>query len=148
LTHSNWNNHCKHVVAKATRSLNFLRYCLFSCSIVQLKYATYKCIVRRIMEYTCTVWFPHTAKNINTLERVQLCAARWAVGSRWMPSSYSWRKSLCDCLKVLQWPSIHQSHTYFSICQVHDVFHNRSSISFSEHFLISTIHSHNCLINN
>ena len=29
--HLNWNEHCKYVAAKATRSLNFLRYCLFNC---------------------------------------------------------------------------------------------------------------------
>ena len=100
-------------------------------------------IVLPIMEYACTVWFPHTAKNINTLERVQLRAARWAAGSRWMPSSYTWSKPSDDCLKELQWPSIHQRHTYFSICQVHDIFHSRNSISFSNYFHISSVHSEN-----
>jgi len=140
--HLNWNDHCKYVADKATRSLNFLCHCLFSCSS-SVKSSTYKCIVRPIMEYACTVWFPHTAKNINTLERVQLRAARWAAGSRWMPSSYTWSKSSDDCLKELQWPSIHQRHTYFSICQVHDIFHSRSSISFSNYFHISSVHSEN-----
>ena len=69
----NWNDHCKYVAAKATRSLKFLRHCLFNCPS-SVKSATYKCIVRPIMEYACPVWFLHTAKNINinALERVQL----------------------------------------------------------------------------
>ena len=92
------------------------------------------------MEYACSVWFLHTAKNINTLEHIQLRAARWAAGSRWNPSSYCWSKSSVDCLKELKWPSIHQRHTYFSICQVHDIFHNRNSISFSDHFHLSKVH--------
>ena len=96
--------------------------------------ATYKCIVWPIMEYACPVWFLHTAKNINTLERVQLRTARRAAGSRWNPSLYCWSKSSDDCLKELKWPSIHQCHIYFSICQVHDILHNRNSISFSDHF--------------
>ena len=29
--HLNWNDHCKYVAAKATRSLNFLHHCLFNC---------------------------------------------------------------------------------------------------------------------
>ena len=29
--HLNWNDHCKYVAAKATRSVNFLRHCLFTC---------------------------------------------------------------------------------------------------------------------
>ena len=65
------------------------------------------------MEYACPVWFLHTNKNINTLEHVQLRAARWAAGSRWDTSSYCWSKSSDDCLKELNWPSIHQRPTYF-----------------------------------
>jgi len=41
-----------------------------------------------IMEYICPVWFLYIAENINTLEHIQLHAARWAAGSRWNPSSY------------------------------------------------------------
>ena len=137
--HLNWNDHCKYVAAKATRSLNFLRHCLFNCPCT-VKSATYKCIVWPIMEYACPVWFLHTAKNINILERVQLRAARWAAGSRWNPSLYCWSKSSDDCLKELKWPSIHQRHIYFSICQVHDILHNRNSISFSDHFHPSKVH--------
>ena len=62
------------------------------------------------------------------------------VASRWNPSSYCWSKSSVDCLKELKWPSIHQHHTYFSICQVYDIFHNRNSISFSDHFHLSKVH--------
>ena len=57
-SHLNWNDHCKYVAAKATRSLNFLRHCLFNCPAT-VKSATYKCVVRPIMEYACPVWFLH-----------------------------------------------------------------------------------------
>ena len=67
-----------------------------------------------------------------TLERVQFRAARWAAGSRWNTSSYCWSKPSDDCLKEFNWPSIHQRHTYFSICQVHDILYNRHCISFSD----------------
>ena len=127
-SHLTWNDHCKYVAAKATRSLNFLRHCLFN-SPGTVRSATYKCIVRPIMEYACPVWFLH-AKNINTLERVQNRAAHWAAGSRWSSSSCCWSRSSDVCLKDLKWPSIHQCHIYFSVCQVHDILHNRNSISF------------------
>ena len=78
-----------------------------------------------------------TAKNINILERVQNRAARWAAGSRWSSSSYCWSKSSDVCLKDLKWPSIHQRHIYFFVCQVHDILHNRNSISFSNYFQFS-----------
>ena len=136
--HLNWNAHCKYVAAKATRSLNFLRYCLFNCPAA-VKSATYKCFVRPIMEYACPVWFFHTINNINTLEHVQLRAAHWAAGSRWNTSSHFWSKSSDDCVRELKWPPIHRRHTYFSICQVHDIFHNRNCIAFSDYFDLSSI---------
>ena len=64
----------------AYRSLKFLCHCLFNyCS--KVKSAAYKCIV---MEYTCPVWYLHTAKNINSLEHVQYQAAQWVSDSRWI----------------------------------------------------------------
>ena len=91
------------------------------------------------MEYACPVWFLHTTKNINTLEHVQLRAARWAAGSRWNMSSHCWSKSSDVCVRELKWPPIHRRHTYFSICQVHDIFHNRNCIAFSDYFDLSSI---------
>ena len=64
-------------------------------------------------------------------------AARWAAGSRWSSSSCCWSRSSDVCLKDLKWPSIHQRHIYFSVCQVHDILHNRNSISFSDYFQLS-----------
>ena len=86
------------------------------------------------MEYACPVWFLHTAKAINCLEHVQHRAARWASGSRWNPSSYCWIKSSDDYLVELKWPSIHQRHVYFSVCQVHDILHYHNS---TKHFQLS-----------
>ena len=86
------------------------------------------------MECACPVWFLHTAKNINCLEHVQHRAAHWASGSRWNPSSYCWTKSSDDCLVELKWPSIHQRHVYFSVCQVHDILHHHNS---TKHFQLS-----------
>ena len=60
----------------------------------------------------------HTTKNINSLEHVKHRAACWASGGRWNPCSYSWSKSSDECITELKWPSIHQRHVYFSICQV------------------------------
>ena len=108
--HLNWNDHCKYVAVKATKSLNVLHHYSFNCPSA-VKSATYKCIVQRIMEYTCPVYFLHTAKNI--------------------------RKSSDDGVKVAP---IHQHYYYFSICQVHDIFHNRHSISLPNYFHLSTVH--------
>ena len=51
----NWNEHCKYVSAKASRSLNFLRHRLYNYSI-SIKSIAYKCIVRPVLEYACPEW--------------------------------------------------------------------------------------------
>ena len=76
----------------------------------------------------------HTTKNINSLEHVKHRAACWASGGRWNPCSYSWSKSSDECITELKWPSIHQHHVYFSICQVHDILHCHNFVS---HFQLS-----------
>ena len=79
-------------------------------------------------------WIFPCLKSINSLEHVQRQAARWASGSRWNPCSYSWSKSSDECITELKWPSIHQRHVYFSICQVHDILH---CYNFVNHFQLS-----------
>jgi len=92
------------------------------------------------MEYACTVWLPHTAKNIDVLERVfslELLVGLLVVDGFLLHAA---GKSSDDCLEELQWSPIHQHHVYFSICQVYDIYANRNSISFSDYFHSSTVH--------
>ena len=102
------------VSAKATRSLNFLRHCLYNASSL-IKSSVYKCVVCPTLEYACPVWHPYTIKNINTLESVQRRAARWASNSKWDAISHCWSKSSDDCIQELHWPTIQQRHNYYSI---------------------------------
>ena len=132
----NWNEHCRYVSAKATRSLNFLRHCLYNASSL-IKSSVYKCVVRPTLEYACPVWHPYTTKNINTLESVLRRAARWASNSKWDAISHCWSKSSDDCIQELHWPTIQQRHNYYSICLVHDSLHHRNSLSFHEHYHLS-----------
>ena len=52
-----WNSHIRNVCSKAKRTLGFLRRNLFSCP-QDVKEATYKSLVRPILEYGSTVWPP------------------------------------------------------------------------------------------
>ena len=139
----NWNEHCKYVSAKATRSLNFLRHHLYNSS-TSIKSIAYKCIVRPVLEYACSVWHPYTIKNINLLESVQHRAAHWASNSRWNPLLHCWSKPSDSCILELNWPTIKQRHEYFTICHVHDSLHHRNSLPFHEHYQLSetTTRSH------
>ena len=102
-----------------------------------IKSSAYRCIVRPILEYSCPVWHPHTAKNIDALESVQRQAARWASNSRWIPSSYCWSNCSDKCISELKWPTIQQCYIYFSICHIHDSLHHQNSLPFCKHFKLS-----------
>ena len=132
-----WNEHCKYVSAKASRSLNFLYN--------SIKSIAYKCIVRP-MPVQCGIFTPIPMSNL--LESIQRRAARWASNSRWNSLSYCWSKSSDDCMEELHCPTIKQRHKYFSICHVHDSLHHRSSLPFHNHFQLpeTTTRSHPLLI--
>ena len=71
-----WSTHTAITVSKAGRTLGFLRRNLKSCPQA-LKETSYISLVRSILEYGSTVWDPHLAKDINSLEKIQRKAARF-----------------------------------------------------------------------
>ena len=141
-----WNDHVKHLAAKASRSLNYLchsrslnylRHTLFSCS-PSVKASAYKAIVRPILEYASPVWCLHFTKDVSQLESIQRRAAHWVCGSRWISVNCSWTKSSNSCLQELHWSPLHTRRSYFSISLTHDILHNRVAILFSRYFQYST----------
>ena len=73
-----WNAHINSNSLKANRSLGFLRRNL-KVSSIQIKTQAYFTFVRPILENSCTVWDPYTATQINKLEIIQHCAARYVL---------------------------------------------------------------------
>ena len=94
----------------------------------------YKCLVRPLLEYACTVWNPHTAADKATLESVQRHAARWACESRWSPMQNGWSKSSDDCLHELHWPTLSSRRNYLSVFMMYDILYGRyNSLNFSDY---------------
>jgi len=56
--------------------------------------------VRPLLEYASYVWDPHQLYLINTLEKVQRCAARWVT------SEYNPMSSVTYLLDQLNWKSL------------------------------------------
>ena len=138
-SHLKWSDHVKHLVAKASSTLNYLRHTLFS-SPSTVKAIAYKSIVRPILEYASPVWCLHLTKDVSHLESIQRRAARWVCGSKWNPVSHMWNKSSDYCLQELKWSPLHTRRLFFSICLTHDILHNRVAIPFLRHFqFLSTI---------
>ena len=71
-----WNDQMQKVCSKANSMLGLLRRNMSGCPR-DVKDACYKTLVRPILEYSCTVWDPHTSKNVNNLEMVQRRSARF-----------------------------------------------------------------------
>ena len=71
-----WNEHISAITGRANSSLGFLTGNLHNCP-EQIKTQAYYSLVRPHLEYACSVWDPHTQKNIQSIEKVQRRAARF-----------------------------------------------------------------------
>ena len=91
-----WGNHVDNTVAKASRTLGFLRRNLWFCP-KEVKTLAYTTLVRPQLEYATCAWDPYKITQINKLERVQRKAARFCLGN------YERRSSVNQMLKELQW---------------------------------------------
>ena len=72
-----WTPHIDSVSKKANQTLGFLKRNI-KVHNKDLKSTAYTTLVRPQLEYTSTVWSPHTARDITKLEAVQRRSARWA----------------------------------------------------------------------
>ena len=93
------NDHIQYIIHKAAQVNGFL-YCDLRQCPPHIKTVCYKSMVRPILEYTSSVWDPHTNVNIQKLESVQRCAARFRVGD------YSRYSSVRSMLLSLDLPSL------------------------------------------
>ena len=87
---------------QANSSLGFLRRNLNNCP-KQIKTQAYYSLVRPHLEYACSLWDPHTQKNIQSIEKVQHRAARFVKKcNQRTPGTVT---SLLEELHV-KWPSL------------------------------------------
>ena len=82
---------------KANKTLGFLRRNL-KIGYKKTKETAYKAFIRQILEYSATVWDPHFANNIKTIEKVQRRAARWVTN----------RHPQTPCVNSLAGPTLQQ----------------------------------------
>ena len=70
-----WDEHIDSMCAKANGTLGFLKRNI-KISSQKIKEVAYNTYVRPILEYASSVWDPHTQKNIDGIEAIQLPASR------------------------------------------------------------------------
>ena len=95
-----WNHHIELIVAKANRSLGFLRRNIYQCP-EKVKEQAYKALVRPILEYACGAWDPHQQSHIKMVEQVQRTTARFVTNTRSNEPG-----SVTSALEKLGWDSL------------------------------------------
>ena len=99
------NTHVSNVCTKANRTFGFLRRNLYSCP-QEVKEATYKGLVRPVLDYCSSVWDPPGVVLQEELESVQKRAARFVTGN------YSYETgSMTGILGQLKWESLKKRRT-------------------------------------
>ena len=99
-----WNNHINRIVSSANRSLGFIKRNLYSCP-KNIKANVYITLVRPLLEYSSSVWDPHSQVLSNKLENVQRRAARFVA------NDYSRLSSVSGILNQLGWTSLKDRRT-------------------------------------
>ena len=94
-----WNTHVDNIVKKGNQALGFLRRNLQIRS-EDLKTTAYNTIVRLHLEYSSSVWDPHTREKIHAIEMVQRRAARY------VKRNYRNTSSVGDMLNNLNWQTL------------------------------------------
>ena len=120
-----WSEHIKQVTNRATVTRSRGSYNAIS-TIAQCpsKLANcYKSMIKPIVEYACTIWAPHTQKDIATIESVQKRAARLFC------NNYSPYASVHAMLAYLQWSSLEHCRNQLKALIIFKIVHNLIDIS-------------------
>ena len=81
-----------------------------------------KTLVRLLVEYSSTVWSPHTDQNIDKLEMVHRRAARWTL------HNYSTYASVTEMIQSLSWRSHEQRRSDYRLCLFCKIIHGLVAI--------------------
>ncbi len=114
-TDLSWSRHIESVCSRAKKVLGLLYRQYYNHVDTKAIRQLYISLVRPHLEYGCTVWDPHTSKDIKALEKVQKFACRMAT-KRWDAG--------CDELfDLVSLPSLEHRRTHLKLCQLYKIIH-------------------------
>ena len=122
-----WAEHISNITKKASASLGFLHRNLKNCPPF-VKNSCYKSLIVPILEYSCTIWDPHTLKDINKIDKIQRRAARF------VKNNYSWSTSVSSLINDLNWQSLQLRRFNLKLIMMYKITHNLVSIP-KDHYL-------------
>ena len=82
--------HFEDIVHKANKVLGLLKRTVGG-KIKDIFSSLYETLLRPILEYACSVWSPHLARDIHEIEKVQRRASRIALHQRRQEMAYEER---------------------------------------------------------
>ena len=118
-----WNKQVTKVTSKAKRTLGVVTRNLYDCS-TEVKSRAYQALVRPIVEYASTAWYPYTEKNISQVESIQKQAARFCTGN------YERLASVSAMQNDLGWLPLGVRRNIKSLTMFYKIHHNMVNINF------------------
>ena len=122
-----WKKHVTKVKNKATKTLGFVRRNVTTSSI-KAKTLAYQSLVRPQLEYSATVWHPHTEDLTKTLEMVQRRAARYVL------NQYARTASVTAMLRRLDWELLQHRRMKLRLTLMYKIINQLVAISADPHF--------------
>ena len=126
-----WLEHVKQITNKANSVHGFLRHNLYSCPM-STKINCYKALVKPVLDYAATVWSPYTQKNIDMVEQVQRCAARFIF------NNYFRLASVNEMLTDLNWATLSHSRKEQKAVMLYKIVHHLVDIPASNYVTPTT----------
>ena len=123
-----WNQHVDNITKKGNQTLAFLRRNINMCG-PSAKEQAYKTFVRPTLEYASTIWDPHTARNIQVVEKIQRRAARFVTGD------YQQTSSVSSMLNTLGWDSLQQRRARAKVIMLYHIHHRLVDIDPKEYLI-------------
>ena len=109
-------------------SLGFLRRNLYNCP-EQIKMQAYYSLVRPHLEYACSVWDPHTQKNIQSIENFQRRAARFVKKCNQRTPA-----TVTSLLEELKWPLLEQRRKQTRLTNLYRIVNGTLAIEIPNYF--------------
>lgn len=116
-----WDKHIDDITSKGNKMLGFIKRNIKTPN-QQIKSQAYRALVRPKLEYSCTVWDPHTSESINKIEMVQRRAARYAC------NDYQTTSSVTNMLQSLNWPTLSQRRLKTRLIMMYKITHHLVAI--------------------
>ena len=116
-----WNEHVNNICNKANKTIGFLKRNL-NISATSVKENAYKALVRPLVEYASPVWDPYHQNEIDRLEMVQRC------GARYVTNRHGNRSSVNDMLQHLDWTSLENRRKYARLALFYKIENEKVAI--------------------